>query len=53
MDPISWQVEASEVCEGFGHEDAEPLDVQHAAEKLMIAAEYFAAKDAAPRRSSK
>ncbi len=51
MNPVSWQVEAAEVCEGLDHEDAESLDVQQASEKLMTAAEYFVMKDAAPRRT--
>ena len=53
MNPVSWQVEATEVCEGFNHEDAGPLDMLHAASKLLQASEYFAAKDAAPRRGPK
>lgn len=51
MNPVSWQAEAAEVCEGLDHEDAQSLDVQQASEKLMTAAEYFVMKDAAPRRS--
>ena len=50
MNPVSWQAEATEVCEGFNHEDAGPLDMLNAASKLLQASEYFAAKDAAPRR---
>ena len=42
MDPVYWGIEGAEVCEGFDHEDAEPLDVQHASEKLLRAADYFA-----------
>ena len=42
MNPISWRIEAAEVCEGLDHEDAEPLDVQHASENVMLAVEYFA-----------
>lgn len=42
MNPISWRIEAAEVCEGLDHEDAEPLDIQHASKNLMLAAEYFA-----------
>ena len=30
MNPVSWQLEAAEVCEGLDHEDAESLDVQQA-----------------------
>lgn len=42
MDPVSWGIEGSEVCEGFDHEDAESVDVQHASEQLLKAADYFA-----------
>ena len=52
MNPVSWQIEAAEVCEGFDHEEAEPLDMQAAAVKLLQASEYFASKDAAPRHGS-
>lgn len=53
MDPVSWQLEATHVCEGFDHEEAGPLDTHAAASKLLQASEYFAAKDAAPRRGAK
>ena len=42
MDPVSWGIEGAEVCEGFDHEDAEAVDVQHASEQLLKSAEYFA-----------
>ncbi|KAL3140928.1 hypothetical protein ABBQ32_005458 [Trebouxia sp. C0010 RCD-2024] len=42
MDPVSWGIEGAEVCEGFDHEDADAVDVQHASEQLLKAAEYFA-----------
>ena len=42
MDPVSWGSEGAEVCEGFDHEDAEAVDVQHASEQLLKAADYFA-----------
>ena len=42
MDPVSWGIEGAEVCEGFDHEDAEPVDVQHASDQLLKAADYFA-----------
>lgn len=41
MDPISWGIEGAEVCEGFDHDDAEAVDVQHASEQLLKAADYF------------
>lgn len=53
MNPAAWQAEAATVCEGFDHEDAGRLDANAAASSLLQAAEYFAAKDAAPRRSTK
>ena len=53
MNPAAWQAEALTVCEGFDHEDADRLDANAAADSLLQAAEYFAAKDAAPRRSAK
>ena len=42
MDPVSWGIEGAEVCEGFDHEDAQAVDVQHASEQLLKAADYFA-----------
>ena len=41
MDPISWGIEGAEVCEGFDHEDADPVDMPHASGQLLKSAEYF------------
>ena len=45
MNPVSWGIEGAEVCEGFDHEDAEALDVQHASQQLLKAADYFATQE--------
>ena len=48
MDPAAWQQEGKEVCEGFDHEDADPLNMQDATAKLKLTTEHFVVRSALP-----
>ena len=47
MGDDAWEQEASNVCEGINHPDAQEVDVAYASQQLAASSEYTAEFDAA------
>lgn len=53
MDPLAWEMEALQTCEGISHESAEVVDGVAAGQQLALSSAHFAERDAAFPQSRK
>ena len=56
VDPLAWETEAFQTCEGINHESAAVVDGLEAEQQLALSSAHFAERDAAfpqNRRKSK